>query len=215
MYLAIVITGVADYSDPDLIVYGGAVVTGTHNNADLPEPWASGTPPWLEMDTRYQAFCTAVYAAQSHDAQKLKERNEARAAFIEVFKRVAAYAEFVANGNADLLLKAGFRLRRAPSARNNEPPAAVTDLRGTPTETSGTIELRASKADGAVGYEVQYCLTDPSTTANPVWAHHSTVYSVQKFTLDGLTPGFVWVRIRAGNANGHGPWSAPIRVLAV
>jgi hypothetical protein len=215
MYHAKVISGVASFTDSDLIIYGGAVVAGTRDNKDMPEPWGPNTPPWLDLNGKYQTFCGAVFAAQSHDTQKIKERNEARAAFTEVFKRVAAYAEVVANGNVQLLLNAGFRLRHAASAPNTEPPATVTDLRGTPTEHSGTIELRASKSDGALGYEAQYCLTDPSTTANPVWTHHSTVYSVTKFTLDGLTPGYVWVRIRPGNANGHGPWSAPLRVLVV
>ena len=213
MYLAIVITGVANYTDPDLIVYGGAVVTGTRNNPDLPEPWSSGAPPWTELDTRYQRYCGAVFAAQSHDSQKIKERNEARAAFVEVFKRVAAYAEFVANGNVDLLLRAGFQLRQARSASSTKPPAAVTDLRGFSTEQSGTIELHASKVDDALGYEIQLTRTDPATTADPVWAHMRTVYAVQTFTITGLSPGFVWVRIRAGNLNGESAWSAPVRVL--
>jgi hypothetical protein len=213
MYLAIVITGVANFTDPELIVYGGAVVAGTKANPDLVEPWGNGAPPWTELDTRYQRYCGAVFAAQSQDTEKIKARNEARAAFVEVFKRVAAYAEFVANGNVELLLKAGFQLRHTRSTPSTEPPAAVTDLRGFSTEQSGTIEMHASKSDGALGYEVQATSTDPATTPDPVWGHVRTVYVVQKFMLTGLSPGFVWVRIRAGNVNGESPWSAPVRVL--
>jgi hypothetical protein len=38
---------------------------------------------------------------------------------------------------------------------------------------------------------------------------------VQTVTLDGLPPGFVWVRLRGVNNRGYGSWSSSVRALVV
>ncbi|MFM2059111.1 MAG: hypothetical protein RLY71_3496 [Pseudomonadota bacterium] len=216
MYTAKIVLNLDRRSDPDLIAYGGAVLAGLKDNPDLPEPWDGPVSAWAQLNDSYSAYRDGYHVALSHDTQKIAARKALRKTFSEQFTHVATYAEFKANGNVAMLQAMSFELRheRGPTG-TLVAPGAVSDLRGTPTEHSGRIELSASKVAGALGYEVQITTTDPSTTTDPGWRHKDTVYSVQKMILDGLAPGFVWVRLRAGNSRGHGPWSAPVRVLVL
>lgn len=203
-------------SDSNLLMYGGAVVAGTKDNKALGTTWGDPSLNWEVFNGSFIIFRDAYYAALSHDKLKIALRNDAHDAFCSVFKRVAAYAEFTANGDTTILLGAGFELRqettRSPST---EPPGPLMDLRGNPTEHSGRIEMHATKLDDALGYELQICTSDPSLSDAPPWLHKQTVFSVQRFLVDGLAQGFVWLRMRGANHNGYGPWSNPIRVLVL
>ena len=216
MPTSMIILGLDRRSDPALLAYGGAVVAAMKDNKAFPMPGTDAVPSWEVFNGYFVAYSDAYYAALSHDTQKIALRNDARQVFCEAFKRVAVYVEFIANGNMLLLATTGFELRHeTPRSTTAELPGPVTDLRGVSTEHSGRIEMRASKADRALGYEVQTISTDPSGLDNPPWQHTHTVFSLQRFTIDGLVPGFVWVRMRAVNNAGYGPWTSAVRVLVL
>lgn len=213
-----IILGLERRSDPDLLAYAGAVVTAMKDNAAFAPPWGDSTPSWAQIDAALQAYREAYYAALTHDTQKIALRNMARRSFSEMLKRLAAYVEFTANGDVAMLGGTGFELRQEParaSVGNGALPGPIAGLRGGPTEHSGRIELHANRAEGALGYEVQTANTDPSGAAAQAanWSHTQTVFSVQRFSVESLPPGFVWVRMRGVNNRGSGPWSSPLRVL--
>jgi hypothetical protein len=216
MPTSIIILALERRSDPNLLAYGGAVVSGMRDNKAFPLPGTDTTPSGVQFDGYFVTYRDAYNAALTHDTQKINLRNEARQVFCDALKRVAAYVEFTANGNMALLATTGFELRHASSRTvNTDLPGPVADLRGESTEHSGRIDMHASKADGAMGYEVQTISTDPTSAASPAWLHAHTVFAVQRFSIDGLTPGYVWVRMRAVNSNGYGPWCSPVRVLVM
>lgn len=211
------ILGFDRLSDPNLLAFGGAVVAAMKDNAAFPSPWGDNALTWDGFNTALVAYRDAYSAALSRDVQKINRRNEVRQVFVELLRRVGAYVEFHAHGNVRMLASSGFELR-AESVRVNggTAPGAVADLRATPTEHSGRILLRAGRAQGAKGYEVQTRTTDPSAAHEAEgagWSHAQTVFTVQSLSLDGLPPGFAWVRMRGANGSGYGPWSAPVRVL--
>lgn len=212
------ILGLERRSDPDLLAYGGAVVAAMKDNAVFPPPWGDTTPSWAQLDAAYQAYRDAYHAALTHDTQKIVVRNAARRSFADLLRRLAAYLEFSANGDAAKLGGTGFELRQEPvraTSGQGALPGPMAGLRGAPTEHGGRIELRGNRADGALGYEVQTAATDPSSvsTEASLWSHMQTVFSIQRFTVDDLPPGFVWVRMRGVNNRGSGPWTSPLRVL--
>ncbi len=211
------ILGFDRLSDPNLLAFGGAVVAAMKDNAAFPSPWGDNALTWDGFNTALVAYRDAYSAALSRDVQKINRRNEARQVFVDLLRRVGAYVEFRAHGNVTMLASSGFELR-AESVRVNgsTAPGAVADLRATPTEHSGRIQLRAGRAQGAKGYEVQTRTTDPSAASEAEgagWSHAQTVFTVQSLSLDGLPAGFAWVRMRGANGSGYGPWSAPVRVL--
>lgn len=219
MVQAKVILGMERRSDPDLLAHGGAVVAAMKGNAAFPSPWGDSTLSWEQLDAAHAAYRDAYHAALTHDTQKIAARNAARQVFTDMLRRVAAYVEFQANGNVAMLGSTGFALRQEAARSSSAaavPPGPLVDLRGLPTEHRGRIELRAGKAEGAQAYEVQTASTDPSSAnGSTAWAHAQTVFSVQRVALEGLAPGFVWVRMRAANPSGYGPWTSPVRVLVV
>ncbi len=218
MVQAKVILGMERRSDPDLLAYGGAVVAALKDNASFPQPWGDGVPSWEQVDAAYRAYRDAYHAALTHDSQKIAARNAARQGVTEMLRRVAVYVEFRANGNLAMLGSTGFTLRQGQSRGGSGavPPGPLADVRGLPTEHRGRIELRASRSEGAMAYEVQTAPTDPSSTnGSTAWSHAQTVFSVQRVAVEGLAPGFVWVRMRGANPSGYGPWTSPVRVLVV
>ena len=219
-----VVLGMERRSDPDLLAYGGAVLAALKDNAAFAPPWGEGTPSWEQLDDGYQAYRDAYNAALGHDTQKIALRNGLRRAFVERLRRLAAYLEFRANGNVAMLASTGFELRQDQARAgpgHASLPGPVAGLRSGATAHSGRIELRANRAEGALGYELQTATRDPSSDpasapadASP-WSHAHTIFSVQSFQVDGLPQGFVWVRMRGLNNRGPGPWSEPLRVLVV
>ena len=213
-----IVLGLERRSDPDLLAYGGAVVTAMKENPSFPPPWGDSTPSWAQLDGLLAAYRDAYYAALTHDSQKIAVRNTARRSFCEALRRIAAYLEFTANGDVAMLGTTGFELRqeqvRAGPGQGSL-PGPMAGLRGAPTEHSGRIELHANRSEGALGYEVQTTGTDPSGSAmdDSQWSHTQTVFTVQRFNLDSLAPGFVWIRMRGVNNRGNGPWTSPVRVL--
>ncbi len=216
-----IVLGTERRSDPDLLAYGGAVVAALKDNASFPPPWGDAVPGWDQLDAAYQAYRDGYHAALTHDTQKIAARNAARQVFTEMLRRVAVYVEFRANGNLAMMGSAGFTLRQeAARGSGAVPPGPMAELRGVATEHGGRIELRAGRSEGAMAYEVQTALTDPSSTnggtnGSTAWSHAQTVFSVQRVALEGLAPGFVWVRMRGANPSGYGPWTSPVRVLVV
>jgi hypothetical protein len=213
------ILGLERRSDPDLLAYGGAVVAAMKDNAAFPQPWGDGTPSWAQLDVALLAYRDAYNAALTHDSQKIVVRNGARRSFTELLKRLAAYVEFNGNGDATKLGGTGFEVRQEharATTGNGALPGPMAGLRGAPTEHAGRIELRANRAAGALGYEVQTTPTDPSSEGGAqasAWSHVQTVFSVQRVHVDDLRPGYVWVRMRGVNNRGQGPWTSPLRVL--
>ncbi len=65
--------------------------------------------------------------------------------------------------------------------------------------------------DNILIYEAQYTLGDP--TVGP-WIDIEPFSSSRHFEIPGLPRGKdVWVRVRARNANGPGPWSDPATTM--
>ena len=90
-------------------------------------------------------------------------------------------------------------------------PDAPTDVAGTSGTAGGSVDLSwtAPANDGGsaiTGYVVQ---KSPATGA-PVWTDAATLGDVTSTTVTGLTWGSSYIfHIRAVNAVGSGPWSAP------
>ncbi|MEX8517836.1 MAG: hypothetical protein AB3X44_04850 [Leptothrix sp. (in: b-proteobacteria)] len=198
------------------MAYGGAVVAAMKDNHFFPGNWGDPGLNWPVLNASCEGFRDSYQAALAHDSHKIALRTEARRNFTDLLKRTATYVEFTANGNTEMLHSSGFEMRPETTRSPATAPGPVLDLRGNPTEHSGRIELHATRTPGAQAYEMQSTTIDPSTMGdNPGWAHHPVLFSVQRIIIDNLPVGFVWVRLRAANSIGFGPWCSPVRVLVL
>jgi hypothetical protein len=101
-------------SDPDLLACGWAMVATMKDNAALPAPWGDNALTWDAFNAAQLTYRDAYNVALSRDVQKIRRRNAARQALVEMLRWVGAHVEFRANGNPPMLASSGFELRQEP-----------------------------------------------------------------------------------------------------
>jgi hypothetical protein len=119
-------------------------------------------------------------------------------------RQLAAYVQFTANADLDVLLSSGFNAikARTPVATVKTP----VNSRLTQGEMSGELLFRF-KRDGAnsTSFSVQH-----AETPDGPYTDHAPVTKARMSTF-GLTPGKIyWMRVRANGAGGNSEWSAPV-----
>lgn len=188
----------------------GAIVGSLTGNSHFPEPWHNQAPTLQQLTTAMNTYRSAYNAALTRDQVKIAQRNTARQALTELLRRLATYLELAANGDAAKLTSTGYDLRREPVRSNGSGTLpAPTDLRVTPGR-SGQLTLRLARLAGAAAYEVQTSRAAPDQ--EDAWVHATTAASAQRVTLEGLTPGATWLRLRGVATRGPGAWCEPVNV---
>jgi hypothetical protein len=115
---------------------------------------------------------------------------------------LAAYVDNVAQGDEEKILSSGFQLR-APKTPVSLPPAPIM-VEVFAGEFQGQLLARCQPVASVRLYEYQTTL-DPNTESSWVTRGSSSRSSME---INALTSGdYCWVRIRAINTAGPGPWS--------
>jgi hypothetical protein len=128
------VLGLERLSDPNLLACGWAEVATLKDNAPFPAPWGDNALTWGALNAAQLTYRDAYNVARhdgrsssagityrdaynvalSRDVQKIRRRNAARQALVEMLRRVGAHVEFSANGNPTMLASSGFELRQEP-----------------------------------------------------------------------------------------------------
>ena len=108
------VLGLERLSDPNLLACGWAEVATLKDNAPFPAPWGDNALTWGALNAAQLTYRDAYNVALSRDVQKIRRRNAARQALVEMLRRVGAHVEFRANGNPTMLASSGFELRQEP-----------------------------------------------------------------------------------------------------
>jgi hypothetical protein len=119
----------------------------------------------------------------------------------EQLREEADDVEGIAQGNPEIIRKANFEVQDEPAAK--PAPGKVENLATTTGDNDGELEAQFKpQHDVADDYEVEW-----ATATDGPWQKFEVV-RVSKVTLTGLPSGAkVFVRVRARNATGRGPWS--------
>jgi len=198
-------------NDPALLAKGGAILKG------LTSIWGAAPQPLyvpsLEKYTEaFNWYHDAFDAAINHDSLKIIERKSARAAFIAVLDKIVQYLE--ASATDDELHRSGFDLakERTGSASRTTPPAPLnfTVAQG---ERRGTLTGSASRQAEAACFELHAAEGDPTVEGN--WKFLGVHVRPTMMQITGREPGKQYsFRLRGHNAQGEGPWSPPVSVIA-
>ena len=123
--------------------------------------------------------------------------------WVELMRIEAKYVDRIANGDATIILNAGFSMAKQRSAAGR---AEFTVELG---DKSGTVFLRRQRVIGGRAYIWQYVQGDfPTDDANWIVAQITTQASVE---LSGLTPlSRYWFRVAVVTPQGTGPFTTPI-----
>ena len=145
-------------SETSYLAKAGSIVTALTANVYYPEPWVAQVPTLAQLTAAYTAYLDGYHAALSHDSLKIAQRNTARQALTELFKRLVPYLELVAQGNVQVLATTGYDLRKGivhgGGGGGNILPAPV-DFRVEHGAKSGSFYIHVAKLTGAGSYEVQ------------------------------------------------------------
>lgn len=188
-----------------------------HINASTAEPAATFFPAAsrVPLNAAMQVFQDDLQTAADEVAsaevvwkQKIQARDVKVAEWDQALTARAAYYEAAMPNNLEALSSVGLPLRAAPAPVGDLP--APTNLRGTPRDIAGQVDLRCKTVKGAGSYEWECKLhTDAG-----VWEQVkiSLGASIRVTSLTSLT--LYAFRVRAIGSAGPGAWSDEVVVRA-
>ena len=196
-------SGFGDYSADDLAHMGETVAT---NLPDIPV-FSNLKPTPAEISAKVVLLQSAMAMHGPGRAQAITASFEALAGLLSL---VAVNAPQVPNVTDTELAEIGLPIAKTPT-RTTQPPDVCGNLRLYRSNESGAITGRCEPPGGYIRiYEGQWSL-DP---INGTWSDIETFPSSRGFKFSGLARGKdVWVRVRARNSVGAGPWSDPATIM--
>jgi len=175
-------------------------LTGNANFTNLPVTLAAFGTQIGTAQTKLTASDNALAASKLATADKDTEIET----LIGMAMQIVGYVDLTANGDESKILSAGLSIRaqRAPQTI----PTQVVNLSVTAGDNAGSLDAHWDPPGNAKSYEVQ---TSPDPFTDATWKTADTLTN-SKVTLAGYTSGAkIWVRVRAINSKGKGPWSDP------
>lgn len=170
------------------------------------EQFRSLKPSVDELKRILDAFTIAVSNAVNGGTILTKEKNRKMADLVNQLEKVAIQLDVLAENNEDMVLAAGFELRKP-----NKPVSelvAPTGLVVTQMERSGSVKLSWNSTPGAVTYGIERLIAGETTWQN---GDYSTSKNA---VISGLKPGtFMTFHLRAIGTKGmKSEWSQEVSV---
>ena len=196
-------SGYSDYSADDLAHLGETVA------AKLPTLSVFGTlkPTPAQITAEVTALQQAIAMVGPGRAQAIDSAFDALASLLG---EVATNAPQIANVTDTQLAEIGLPIDKTPT-RATSAPAVCENLRLSHGSMPGEVRGKCNPPAGNIRvYEGQWTL-DPNGNS---WSDPETFPNSRAFKFTGLTRGKdVWVRVRARNTIGAGPWSDPATIM--
>ena len=196
-------SGYSDYSADDLAHLGETVA------AKLPTLSVFGTlkPTPAQITAEVTALQQAIAMVGPGRAQAIDSAFDALASLLG---EVATNAPQIANVTDTQLAEIGLPVAKTPT-RATSAPAVCENLRLSHGSMPGEVRGKCNPPAGNIRvYEGQWTL-DPNGNS---WSDPETFPNSRAFKFTGLTRGKdVWVRVRARNTIGAGPWSDPATIM--
>ena len=187
----------------ELLALANQIKTALTGNANFTSP-----NPTLAVLTGAITLATSKVAgqkaAQLTASQATDDRDAALQALKALLAQLSLYVENTSGGDAVKIQSAGMALKAPATAQ--AVPDQVLNLTVSVGDNDGELDAQWDPVRSAKSYQVQIS-ADPITSTS--W-HDATPSSVSKTVIENLTSGTrMWVRVRAINKKGPGPWSDP------
>jgi hypothetical protein len=195
----------ATLSDNDLITFLQVVIICLTNNT----AFTSLPVTLVDLQALLTTFQNAVNAmGQSNSSQLTAERDEARVALLDAFRKTGAYVQSVALNSLSTLLSSGFAAVSAPSGQTPLPAPSVVSVSNLATTQ---VLMRLTPIPNARSYESRLSLDNGVT-----WTSGGISPQARRIILGSLTPGKVYmIAARAiGGSTGQSDWSTPVTIMA-
>jgi hypothetical protein len=191
---------------PLFLCCGRSILWAMTNNDRYPNPEPSLSLVKVALD-QLEAL---MIAAARGDRVAMQQRNSARYGVEQLLRQLACFVQIHCGNDLGVLLSSGFVTTRDNKKRIGPLPAPGK-VRTTYTGITGEVMLRMKKVHGArSGYTVEI-----AESADGPWVRYCHCSS-SRILVQGLVPTKIyWLRVRANGTAGPGPWSQPVRVIAL
>ena len=187
----------------EILALTNQIITAMTGNVNFP----TSNPSLASVTTLKNTAATKVAAqkaAQLTALQTTNDRDVALNALTAALGLLALNVENTSGGDAVKIQSAGMTVKSPASPQ--AVPTQVVNLAVSNGDNDGELDAQWDPVRTAKSYQVQVS-ADPITATS--W-RDVTPSSVSKMVIDGLTSGArIWVRVRAINKKGQGPWSDP------
>ena len=168
---------------------------------DLPVPLSTINKIIDDFEVAVLAAKDGAHSANSemHDKEKIAD---------DLFRKLAAYVDKIADGDETIILKSGFHASKQPI------PFEKSALAVTHGDHSGTVNVVMKAVKGAVVYRIKYRLSVASGQVNP-WIEVD-ISTVAKCIVGNLIPGSKYEFIFASvSSTGTSDYSDPFNIIVV
>jgi hypothetical protein len=196
--------GFTRLSDGDLSGFTSNVIKCMTGNSTFAKP-----PVALTDLSKLQAtFDTAVAAAMDGGTALTVAKNAARDALLSALRKIAAYAQIVADGDMTVLLASGFSAVKTGRSQQTKLDSPL--ILGVENEGTTKLTVRLQPVNNARSYEVRAI----NGAATPAASVIST--QARRIVVGNLTPGTTYnLSARAiGGSEGFSEWSDPVSHMA-
>jgi len=206
-----VLTGFDGMKDHDLEDLAAAVSAMLYGNALFPDP-----PTGFEkavLDAARTAFSEAIPIAKAGGPKDTADKNDKRAALIEILRVLAAYVQGKHGNSLTALLSTGFKAASTNRAQSVLPAPVI---KGILNGLTGQLLPQVDPLDNAKGYEPRFAVVGPGSVLGP-WQMGEFSPNARDLAINNLIPGTTYaVQVRAqGGSTHHSDWSDTVQHMAM
>ena len=176
----------------------GAIYEGVNESPDFPTP----TPDMATFNAARLAYSNALEKAASRSMDDVAAKDAARVVLTDMLVELGNYVTLTANGDAAMLIKSRFDLRKQREAKPDM--QKPQNLKMTEGINPGTVDMSVDAVKGARSYSFEYLMEPP--TPESVWTVISS--TSRKITIKNLESGKkIWGRVAAIGVRGQFTYS--------
>ena len=204
-----VLLGFGNMADHTLEETGGTVSASLYGNPAYPNPPVTKAV----FDAALSSFSLAIPAAKMGGPTATADKNNKRAALIDLLRKLAGYVQEKHGNNMATLLSSGFRAVSMNRAQSALPAPVIT---GILNGTSGQLLPKIAPIANANGYESRYAAIGAGGTPGP-YQGGGVFSNTRDLAVNGLTPGTTYaIQVRAhGGSTQYSDWSDSVQHMCL
>jgi hypothetical protein len=187
--------------------------TSLSNNAGFLEKYPFMVDKLARLKETTDTFSVAYHEALTKDVVKVERRKTQRENLNSAMGSVGQFVVAAAGEDPSVLEGTGIEIKRKRNANSHPELQAPSNFTLRHGATRGTMVGKASKLDGAGGFEMWVSEVDP--TLEEGWKLWDT-YLGCTMEMSGFQPGKNYsFRLRGIGSNNKGPWSPVISLISI
>ena len=204
-----VLLGFTNAPDHSIEETAQAVLGNLYGNATYPSPPVTHAA----LQAALTAFSTAIATAAQGGPADTADKNNKRAALIDLLRQLAGYVQANHGNDIAKLLSSGFQ---AVSTNRASSPLANPTITDIANGNSGQLLPRVTPIANATNYEVRYAAIGAGGVPGP-WQNGGLFGNSRSMPVNGLTPGTNYTfQVRAiGGSTGYSDWSDPVSHMSM